>query len=259
MMKRFFTKSMLLKVLFQAGILLAILAIYVYATVRYPLEPAMEQTQAFERHYHAIGTFPFVTSYFLFTPKDYDASRKYPLALALHGASKRCEGASAASGDDVQQICECFVLMPMAPAYQGWATREGGVEALAIAMDMLDGVRRNYSIDENRIYVTGHSMGGIGTFAALAHYPETFAAGVAVNGYWFPTDVAKFRDQKLWVFHGDEDRIFPIASTSELMLQIETEGGNPKYTVMNGVGHNSWPAYKDLDVWRWLTSQRRDP
>ena len=258
-MKRFLTKSMAMRILLQAGFLLAVVAIYVYGTVRYPLEPALGQTAAFERHYYVTGMFPFVTSYLLFTPKDYDASRKYPLVLALHGASKHSEGANAASGDEVQQLCDCFVLLPMAPPYRAWANTEGAVEALAMAMDMLDGVRRDYSIDESRIYVTGHSMGAVGTFAALAHYPDTFAAGVAVNGYWFPADAAKFRDQKLWVFHGDKDEIFPIADTFALIRQIGIEGGNPKFTVMNGVGHNSRPAYRDPALWRWLTTQRREP
>jgi len=258
-MKRFFAKSIAIRVLLQAGFLLAVVAVYVYGTVRYPLEPALGQTQAFERHYYVTGMFPFVTSYMLFTPKDYDPSRKYPLVLALHGASKRSEGANAASSDRVQQICDCFVLMPMTPPYRAWANTEGDVEALAMAMDMLDDVRRSHSIDESRIYVTGHSMGAVGTFAALAHYPETFAAGVAVNGNWFPADAAKFRDQKLWVFHGDKDEIFPIADTFALIRQIGMEGGNPKFTVMNGVGHNSWPAYRDPALWRWMTAQRREP
>ena len=258
-MKRFLTKSMAIRVLLQAGFLIAVVAVYVYGTVRYPLEPALGQTRAFGRHYCVTGMFPFVTSYLLFTPKGYDPSRKYPLVLALHGASKHSEGANAASGDDVQQLCDCFVLMPMAPPYRAWANTEGAVEALAMAMDMLDGVRRDYAIDESRIYVTGHSMGAVGTFAALAHYPEIFAAGVAVNGYWFPTDAAKFRDQKLWVFHGDQDKIFPIADTFALIRQIGIEGGNPKFTVMNGVGHNSWPAYRDTALWRWMTTQRRKP
>jgi len=258
-MKRFLTKSTAIRVLLQAGFLLAIAAVYVLGTVRYPLEPALEQTQAFERHYYLTDMFPFVTSYLLFTPKDYDPSRKYPLLLALHGASKHSEGANAATREDVQKVCDCFVLMPMAPPYRAWANTEGSDEALAMAMDMLEGVRRTYSIDDSRIYVTGHSMGAVGTFAALAHYPETFAAGVAVNGYWFPADAAKFRDQKLWVFHGDKDRIFPIADTFALVRQIGIEGGNPKYTVMKGVGHNSWPAYRDPALWQWLTSQRREP
>ena len=258
-MKRFITKSTVMRLLLQAGFLLAIVAVYVYGTVRYPLEPALGQTQAFERHYYLTGMFPFVTTYLLFTPKDYDASRRYPLVLVLHGASKRSEGAYAATSDDVQQVCDCFVLMPMAPPYRAWANMEGSVEALAMAIDMLGRVARTYSIDVRRIYVTGHSMGAVGTFAALAHYPDAFAAGVAVNGYWFPADAAKFRDQKLWVFHGDKDKIFPISDTSALVRQIGIEGGNPKFTVMNGVGHNSWPAYRDPALWRWLTAQRREP
>lgn len=258
-MKRFPTKSTGIRLLLQAGFLFAVVAVYVYGTVHYPQEPALGQTQAFERHYYLTDMFPFLTSYLLFTPKGYDPARKYPLLLALHGASKRSEGANAATRDDVQQLCDCFVLMPMAPPYRAWANPDGSVEALAMAMDMLDDVRQTHVIDETRIYVTGHSMGAVGTFAALAHYPETFAAGVAVNGYWFPADAAKFENQKLWVFHGDKDEIFPISDTFALVRQIGIEGGSPKFTVMNGVGHNSWPAYRDPALWRWLTAQRREP
>jgi len=235
---------------------LAFFAIYVFVSARYPSDPALEQTQSFERHYHPLTAFPFLTTYLLFTPKDYDSSRKYPLVLSLHGASKRSYEALHLSLEETQRAQECFVLLPMAPPYWGWANRDGSVAALAFAMDVLDGVARQYAIDRSRIYVTGHSMGGTGTFAALAHYPNSFAAGVAVNGYWPPAQAAKFRTQNLWVFHGEKDPVFPIERTQNLVARIKAKGGRPKFSVMPGVGHTSLPAYRDPALWQWLFDQR---
>jgi predicted peptidase len=234
----------------------ALFALYLFGGVRYPTDPALEQTASFERHYRLIGSFPFVTSYFLFTPKDYDPARNYPLVLSLHGASKRSFEAFHLTKQATQQANECFVLLPMAPPYWGWANRDGSVAALAIAVDILDEVVAEYSIDTSRIYVTGHSMGGTGTFAALAHYPKRFAAGVAVNGYWPPSEAAKFKNQNLWVFHGEKDPIFPLELTQGLVREIAAKGGDPKFTLMKGVGHTGLPAYRDPALWQWLFDQR---
>ena len=125
-----------------------------------------------------------------------------------------------------------------------------------MAMEVLAGVRLDFAIDPARIYVTGHSMGGTGTFAALAHYPRSFAAGVAVNGRWFPSQAASFKTQTLWVFHGEKDPIFPLEKTRALMREIAAKGGQPKFTVMQGVGHSGLPAYRDPALWDWMFKQK---
>ena len=245
------------KILLQLALYgIAIYAIIAYSAVRYPLEPALEATPLYERNYVAIGGWPFVTSYLLYKPVDYDPTRKYPLVLSLHGASKRSYEAFYLAQDAIQQKRDCFVLVPMAPPYRPWASTDGRIAALTDAMDMLGRVLDTYTIDQSRIYVTGHSMGAVGTFAAMAHYAHIFAAGVAVNGYWTVDDAEKLAGTKLWVFHGEDDKVFPLERTQDLFAAIKATGGSPRFTLMKGIGHRSQPAYDDPAVWDWLFGQR---
>ena len=157
---------------------------------------------------------------------------------------------------------DCFVLMPMAPPYRPWARSDGQEASLTYAMDMLGRVLDTYAIDRTRIYVTGHSMGGVGTFAAMAYHAHIFATGVAVNGFWPVDEAKKLAGAKLWVFHGEDDQVFPLKHTQDLLRQIAAHGqisgkGNgPKFTLMKGIGHRSQPAYDDPALWDWLFKQR---
>ena len=201
-------------------------------------------------------SFPFVASYLLFSPAPLEPGKRYPLILSLHGASQRSYEAYLLASNKRQQAQPSFVLLPMASAYTGWANRDGSVGALGFAIDVLDEVMARAPVDQARIYVTGHSMGGTGTFAALAYFPDRFAAGVAVNGTWFEEQAARLRDARLWAFHGETDPLFPIERTRAFIEAVKVAGGKPKFTMMKGIGHQSPPAYDRAELWAWLFAQR---
>ena len=108
------------------------------------------------------------------------------------------------------------------------------------------------------VVLAGHSMGGYGTFGAIAASPTTFAAAIPVCGGWNPDDAGKIKDVPIWVFHGDADRSVPVERSRKMVEAIKRAGGQVKYTEYPGVGHNSWSkTYASPEVWNWLFDQRR--
>lgn len=237
---------------------------FIGLSASYPFDPALENTEKFQRHYRLTESFPFLTSYLLLTPPNYDPKRSYPLILALHGGYKRSAAAFVAAGWQFQDRNKAFVLMPMALLGQAWAEPGAGgrgvgpTDSLRIAMGILRDVVREHSIDRGRIYVTGSSNGAVGTFAALVHYRDVFAAGVPVNGAWPTGGAGALRSAKLAIYHGTDDRIASVGRMRSLVKAVRAAGGQPKFVEMRGVGHDSWPAYRREDLWRWLFAQARE-
>jgi predicted peptidase len=240
-----------------------ILVVIVGFSSVYPFDPALDKTSKFERRYHLSVHFPFFSSYLLLLPPRYDPKTNYPMVVVLHGGHKRSLAAFVAAQDKFQERNPVFVVMPMAQFRQVWAVppgliREFGVtEALPTAIDVAEDLIDEFSIDRDRVYVTGSSNGAIGTFAAMAQYHNLFAAGVAVNGFWPAGQAGSFNRSNLAIYQGTEDKIFPMQKTRQLIEAIRAAGGQPKFVEMTGTGHDSWPAYRDPNLWDWLFSQSR--
>jgi len=114
-------------------------------------------------------------------------------------------------------------------------------------------------VDKDHIYVTGLSMGGFGTWALAAAYPDRFAAIVPICGGGSPASAAKLKDLPIWVFHGAKDRAVP-PSRSEAMIKALKKAGSKKvkYTLYPDADHDSWTeAYNDPKLWEWLLEQKR--
>ncbi|MGE0650705.1 MAG: prolyl oligopeptidase family serine peptidase [Alphaproteobacteria bacterium] len=243
------------------GIVLSFLA-FAGFSASYPFNPVLDNTDRFERHYRVTTAFPFLTSYLLLTPPDYDRRKRYPLVLALHGGYKRSLGAYVAAQTEFQKRHETFVLMPMALFGQHWVKIDangavvGPSASLREAVDILADVAKDFPVDRSRVYVTGSSNGAIGTFAAMKHFPEVFAAGVAVNGGWPVDDAGAFRSAKLAIYHGTEDRLNPVGGMRALVHAIRASGEAPEYVEMAGTGHDSRPAYRNTRLWDWLFARR---
>lgn len=194
--------------------------------------------------------------YWLYLPADYNTDTKFPLVLFLHGAGER--------GDDLEAVKKWgppqlvangkgfpFVLVsPQCPAGQWW-----DVDAMA---HLVDELAKKYSIDRQRMYVTGLSMGGYGTWAILAKYPKLFAAAVPICGGGDPKMAESMRHVPIWAFHGEKDNVVPVRRSQEMVEAITKAGGNARLTIYPGVGHNSWSAtYDNPEVYQWLLSHRR--
>jgi predicted peptidase len=131
---------------------------------------------------------------------------------------------------------------------------------LPAALEAMDELVEKHPIDLDRIYVTGQSMGGAGTFGAISSRPDTFAAAIPVAGGWDPKDADKIKHIAIWAFHGDKDKTVPTDYSRVMVEAIRNAGGSPKYTEYEGVRHNSWSkAYASPETWNWLFMQKRNP
>ncbi len=217
--------------------------------------------------------------YRLFKPRDYDPSHSYPLVIFLHGASARgsdnrrqLEGGGSWGTDlwtreQIQRDYPSFVLAPQANPRDGsgWVRRwrpsddagPANQEPLDLVVALVAELQQEFAIDPDRLYVTGLSMGGFGTWSAISRYPRTFAAAVPICGGGDPAMLADKRTA-VWAFHGSDDRVVPAQRSREMIDALRLAGAEPRYTEYPGTGHNSWEkAYQEPELVPWLFSQRR--
>jgi len=207
--------------------------------------------------------------YSLFMPPNQGPAKptpKLPLVLCLHGAGGNTAAANVLAESEMQKKYPCVV---MAPACDGRTTRwveapfGRGRDARPVVPELieaLDTVIKESSIDPARVYVTGQSMGGVGTWGLLTKHADRFAAAVPVCGIWSPDDAAKMNGVAIWAFHGDKDTTVPVAGSRDMIAALKKAGvaPEPRYTELAGVGHPSWgPAYANPELWEWLFAQRR--
>jgi predicted peptidase len=205
------------------------------------------------------ATHPFRLSYLLFVPADYEKSigTRWPLILYLHGGSLR--------GTDIELVRTLglphkiesdrtfpfIVVSPQCPAGEIWTD----VEALNA---LLDHIQTAYRIDPDRIYVTGHSMGGRGALYLAYRLPQRFAAVLALSPL-SPISAwgGKLAKVPIWIFHGEADSLAPVIDTKELSRSIEAAGGHPRVDILPKRDHFILDIYDRPDVYKWLIQQKR--
>ncbi len=202
--------------------------------------------------------------YWLLKPKNYDGKKKYPLVLALHGRGGNTYAPTVLGTDQMRDKYPCFIVAPASPKPAVWAIPKGfrnlrGDWTLPQVFDALDELQKEFSIDADRMYVTGQSMGGFGSFGAIVARPKMFAAAVPICGGWNVKDAKSIAHVPLWAFHGAEDRTVPPKWSKQIVDAMKEAGGSPKYTEYPGVGHGSWGrAYKTPELWAWMFAQKRN-
>ena len=181
-----------------------------------------------------------------------------PLLVALHGAGERGDDHSrvvihgAAKYIEAGRRIDAVVLAPQCPADFTW-------NMLTVELkELIDYVAEEYEVDPDRISLTGLSMGGFGTWEMGINYPGFFSALAPVCGGGMSWRVRLIGKTPVWTFHGDKDDVVPPEGTYDMVRKLRAAGGNVKFTVFEGVKHNSWePAYEDTCVLDWLISQNR--
>ena len=179
--------------------------------------------------------------YRLFVPENYDSMQSYPLVLALHGSGERGSDnqhiqlwrLATSWADPINQAnYPCFVVAPQCPAERSWVYDFNGPigPELATVMDLLDSLSREFSIDENRLYVTGLSMGGFGTFDLIQRFPHRFAAAIPMSAGGDPAQAAKIANLPIWNFHGKIDDEVDVALSRNTIAAIEEAGQPAVYT-----------------------------
>ncbi len=197
--------------------------------------------------------------YLLYLPDGYaEGTDDWPLLLFLHGAGER--GADLelvkthgppkriASGDTFPFI----VVSPQAPPNQGW-----DVDFLTA---LLDEIEETHRVDASRVYVTGLSMGGFGTWDLAIAHPERFAAIAPICGGGAPYNACALKDTPTWVFHGALDSVVPIARSVDMVAALERCEGDVRFTVYPMAGHDSWTeTYDNPELYEWFLTQRKTP
>lgn len=213
--------------------------------------------------------------YRLLKPKDYQPQEKYPLVLFLHGAGERGDdnkkqlmhGMGDFASDEIMEKYPCFVIAPQCPNGQQWANvpwsddshtmPKEPSESLRLTLALVAALQKEFSIDADRLYVTGLSMGGFGTWDAIQRRPELFAAAVPICGGGDTAQAKAIAHIPVWAFHGDQDTAVKTQRSRDMIAALKAAGGSPKYTEYPGVGHNSWSAaYADPMMYQWLFEQR---
>jgi predicted peptidase len=194
--------------------------------------------------------------YLLHLPKDYDQKESWPLLLFLHGIGERGDNLDRVKSHGPPKLIEAgkdfpfIVVSPQCPGDRWWKP-----EDLSALLDEIVG---KYKVDKDRIYVTGLSMGGFGTWSLAAFSPDRFAALVPICGGGDPDTASKLAHVPIWVFHGAKDSVVPVKRSEEMVTALKKADGNVKFTVYPEAGHDSWTeAYNSPELYDWLLQQKR--
>lgn len=191
-----------------------------------------------------------------FVPKSYNGRKTFPLMLFLHGAGER--------GDNLEVVKKWgppklvgrrkdfpfVVISPQCPRGTWWKVEE--------LYHLVNHIAGQLKIDRQRMYVTGLSMGGFGSWHMMDRYPKLFAAGVPICGGGKAASAKNLVNIPIWAFHGGADGVVKPTLSKLMIEQIKKAGGKKaKLTIYPGVGHNSWSrAYANEEVYKWLLSHK---
>jgi predicted peptidase len=243
----------------------------------------------FTKRYHTFQstTFP----YYIFVPAAYDPQIQYALVLCLHGAGEVGDNPSAVKKNSMATVWAknsnqtrwpCFIVVPQCPANGWWTTSN----IILTVNDILDSLLNEFSVDTNRMYITGLSMGGYATWDLIVRFPNKFAAAVPMSGGGDVSKVMLIKHIPIWDFHGAQDGTVPVKNSRDMMTAFENTGTTVVYTnchhgdctglpdsviadtLKNGArhiyteyqngGHAIWDiAYNNIFLLPWVFSQSK--
>lgn len=199
-----------------------------------------------------------VSEYLLYLPQDYKETgyKRWPLVLFLHGAGERGNDLEAVKKNGLPKLVEegqdfpFIIASPLCPAGRWWSTDDLNL--------LLDDLIEKHEVDIDRIYVTGLSMGGFGTWELATLFPDRFAAIVPVCGGGDPMRACRMKDIPTWAFHGAKDVVVFPYQTEEMVEALHNCRGNVQYTLYPDADHDSWTAtYANPKLYEWLLQQKK--
>lgn len=216
--------------------------------------------------------------YQVYVPRDYDPSRSWPVILFLHGAGERGSNGTAQTQEGLGAALRLWperwpavCVFPQAPEGTNWQGAQG-----RMAMATLEAVEAEFRTDPDRVYLTGISMGGNGTWYLGYRHPDRFAAMVAICGFLeFAPDryrlftppgaedpyrevAARIAGVPVWIVHGEADSVVPVEQSRRMHGALREAGAEVRYVEFPGVDHGSWhPGYADEDLPKWLFARTR--
>lgn len=217
--------------------------------------------------------------YRYYVPENYSNEYAYPVVLFLHGAGERGTDNESTLihvlqdwfNDTTSPIYQSIIIVPQCPKGEQWVNTPwengsydsdavGESDAIKEALAILDEICETDSVNRDRIYVAGLSMGGYGTWNLLMNHSDIFAAGMPMCGAADPSKADILKDIPIYAFHGDKDGVVPVSGTREIVAAIKAAGGEKIfYEEVPGVAHDVWkPAAARLDILRLMMEQRKN-
>lgn len=231
--------------------------------------PSEEIVQRFQVGEFKSGGGPYrdeVFRYRLLQPVRIEPGRKYPLVVFLHGAGERGTDnvkqllylPERMAADEYREKYPCFVLAPQCRPENRWVEVPwDAVESspfgpagdqMQVVLGVLDELERSLPVDRRRLYLTGLSMGGYGCWDLAIRFAERFAAVVPICGGGDESQARQLVTLPIWAFHGEADPAVPVDRSRRMIAALRAAGGSPKYTELEGGGHDSWtPAYSECE------------
>lgn len=220
--------------------------------------------------------------YRILFPENYDKSKKYPLVLFLHGGGERGKDNEKQLTHGVKVFLDpanrknypCIVIAPQCMEDSGWSSAQYDrskmpiqfnfdytkpiSKALFAVQELTNETIRNGSVQKNSVYVTGLSMGGMGTYEIVYRNPGLFKSAAAVCGGGDPKLYNKKTARtKFWIFHGDVDGVVEVKYSKAMYARLQELKADVKYTEYPGVNHNSWEnAYAEPDLLPWMFDKK---
>ena len=215
--------------------------------------------------------------YRLLKPQDARPGEEYPLVLFLHGAGERGTDnrvqikhfPELLAQPENRQRYPCYLIAPQCRPDRLWvetprafdrdAPRQPPGPQMQVVINILEEVLGEFPVDRRRMYLTGLSMGGYGSWDLGTRLAERWAAVAPICGGGDELYADRLVGVPVWAWHGDADDVVPVARSRRMIEAIRRAGGEPKYTELAGVGHDSWtPAYNDpAGLVPWMFAQRR--
>lgn len=218
-------------------------------------------------------------NYRILFPENFDASKKYPVVLFLHGrgesgndnAKQLTHGGKMFLSDSFRKDYPSIVIFPQCAENSYWSNvdieeasgkrfftfQKGGkpTKSMDLVLGLMDQVEKEAYIDKSKIYVGGLSMGGMGTFEILRRKPKTFAAAFAICGGDNIANAKKYKNIPLWIFHGGLDDVVNPQLSYSVFRELRRLGNTPKFTIYPKANHNSWDsAFAEPGLMSWLFS-----
>lgn len=221
--------------------------------------------------------------YRILLPLNYDASKKYPLILMLHGAGERgndnesqlVHGAGLFLRDSIRGKYPAIIVFPQCPANSFWSNMEAKLNesgkrefifkaegeptiAMDLAQQLLKKIIKDFPVNKKQIYVGGLSMGGMGTFEIVRRNPKLFAAAFPICGGANPATAQQLTKVKWWVFHGAADEVVAPVYSQKMVDALKAVNADVKFSLYPGVNHNSWDnAFAEPTLMAWLFAQHK--
>ena len=219
--------------------------------------------------------------YRILFPENYDGRKTFPLILVLHGAGERgndnekqlVHGSKLFLDAEVRRKFPAIVVFPQCPEERYWSSvkidrnkmpleldfdyTRPATEPLSLAITLVENLIRTEKVDARCVYITGLSMGGMGTFEAVHRNPELFAAALPICGGGDTIQYKKV-DTPFWIFHGDADAVVDVKYSRAMVDKLKDLKVKVKYTEYPGVNHNSWDsAFAEPKYLKWMFGKRR--